>query len=574
MINERIALNRDEAKIVKEIHEICMDYMQESRPVILDSDKIKILFELMTCKSASFILYKLNNNKYYRSPYQREVTYATILSLTDAPPLLWYLFFILTGLSFPLSVPALMLHSWRTRGTINFLKTDGSLLIEKITLLCKESETLNASQSYKKAPKQSYQSSTRVIYMNDKETQSGLTSLMSANANIDEGVAPFETMTNALAQVADGAFNDMALYHLANDAGVPVITSYRINPKESEVSQQFSIDIRSKFRWTYAASMRIRIVLFTQFTMPLDFQTEQHKPLLVPKTPSTPENNWHVLSFLYTKESLVGFINKANNTQDIDEKENLLLQALSIAKSPCEQTQVLEALVNNYGNYYDSSNADFIRSNYTNHMLRDVCMPRAERKMDNYAAQLPVNFRSLATTAIQLDINYQEICALTQSNMEEAWAKYQALPELTPFIKRLFPNLVAMNYQLKIIFTLSRHLGSPSTGATKLGEFLPEHWIVEQILSDFKKMLALVGSFNPALKQQIEEHSVKPIQTLIAAGDVAKEQTAMAVRDDIRKQEVLKTRELSKEHKNYTYRRLNEDVDDDLEVLGMQKKFV
>ncbi|HVT62411.1 MAG TPA: hypothetical protein VHD33_02845 [Legionellaceae bacterium] len=572
MIDERTALNRDEEKIVKEIHDLCMDYMQQPRPVILDEKKIQILFELISCQSASSILYKLNYDKVYHSIYGREVTYATTLGLTDTPPLLWYLFLLLTSLSFPLSIPAMMLYSWTTRGTLNFLKTEGTLLIERITVLCKESEALIAAQPSKKTSIQTYPPYPRANYMHNKVKQNYTnTGEAKQPDQIDQTQAPFSVMTNALGQFAVGAFQQMELYHLINDAGTPVITSYRINPKEFATSQQFSIDIRSKFMWTYAASMRVRIALFTKFTMPLDFQTDQHKPLPHPTRPSSTENTWYTLSFLYKKESLDDFINKAENTQDIDAKEHLLLQALSIAKNPREQTKVLEALVNTYGNYYDSCKSSFIRSHNTDSMFRDICMPRAEKKMSSYAAQLPLNFRSLSANAFQLDIDYQEICALTQSNIEEAWAKYRVLPELTPFIKRLFPNLEAMNYQLKIIFTLSRHLGSPSTGAMGLGGFIPEHSIIGLILADFEKMLVLINSFNPDLKQQIEEHSVAPIRTLIAAGKVAKNQTKMAVRNEIHQQEVVKIHELLLEHKNFTYRRLNEDMDDDVELLGTQR---
>ena len=572
--SESTALNRDEAKIIKEIHEVCMAYLQQSRPVMLDVKKIKILFELMSCESADYILHKLNYDKVYHPIYLQELSYATLLSLTDAPPVLWYLFFVLTGLLFPLSIPVLMLHSWISRGTINLLKTDGSLLVEKITILCKEVDIRHTSQPYKVRPMQPYQLSTGAKYKNDKNILNEGSSGQVSVRQIEQTATPFETMTNALGQIANSAFQQMALYHLTNEVGLPVITSYRINPKEFEAPEQFSIDIRSKFRWTDAASMRIRIMLLTQFIMPRDFQAEGHKPLLLPKTPSAPENNRYNFFCLYKKNSLEAFIHQANNTQNIDEKENLLLQALSIAKNPYEQTKVLEVLVNNYGNYYEASNADFIRSHHTNSMLRDICMPRAERKMNEYASQLPLNFRSLATSAIQLDRDYQEICALTQRDIEEAWVKYQALPKLTPFIKRLFPNLVAMNYQLKIIFTLSRHLGSPSRGATKLGEFLPEHWIVEQVLSDFKKMLALIGSFDPSLKQQIKRGSIEPIQALIAAGESAKAQTPLAVSKDIRSQEALKTREFLQEPKNFTYRKFNENVDEDLEVLGTQHEFM
>jgi hypothetical protein len=570
MTNECTNLNRDEAKIVREIHELCMAYMHQPRPVILDAQKFKVLFELMACKSAGAVLHQLHYNKNHYNPYAREVTGTTVLSTTDAPPLLWYLFFILTTLTFPLSVPALMLYSWRTRGTINFLKTDGTLLVEKITVLCNEAKELIAAHPDKKAPLPTYQLSTRIKYTNNKapDTNQWLNNQVSINPPTDPNAAPFATMTNALGQFGVSVFQNMALYHLENDAGIPVITSYRVNPKESETSQQFSIDIRSKFMWTYAASMRTRIALFTKFTLPPNFQSEQPDPLIAPNMPST-KNNWLTFSFLYKKESLEDLINKAGSTHDIDRKEDFLLQALGIAKNPSEQTKALEALFNIYGDYYDASNSDYIRSGRTDSMLIEICMPRAELKMHQYSWKLPPNFRSLTASALKLESNYQEICALAPSNIEAAWAKYQALPVLTPFIKRFFPNLEAMQYQLKILFTLSRHVGSPLTGAIKIGQFLPEHWLIAQVLSDFKKMLALIHTFDPVLEQQIQTLSVAPIQELVAAGEVAKKQTNLAVRHEIQQQEeALIWGELSRKNEDFTYRRLNENVDDDdLELL-------
>lgn len=129
---------------MKRVKQLCDQYQEHLNPPYkpteelnyLDVFKISIIRELENADNPKQCLEILQEKS--GSEYFPEMSKANFLRMNRSSPLYMSLKVLLVLLTFPLSLPSLMYWSFRTRGTINFLKTEGALFIEKLTAFCRE----------------------------------------------------------------------------------------------------------------------------------------------------------------------------------------------------------------------------------------------------------------------------------------------------------------------------------------------------------------------------------------------------------------------------------------------------
>lgn len=134
------------ADIMKKIHALCRQYLKH-----LDKNKFAEPIRLQKKKILNRLLYTQDPTEVIRvlgikNNHPTLTNYSQVLRQSRTP----WLMFLLKGFgvffTFPLSLPILMLWSFVERGTINFLKTDGSILVDEILILYEQ-----RSKSPKKA---------------------------------------------------------------------------------------------------------------------------------------------------------------------------------------------------------------------------------------------------------------------------------------------------------------------------------------------------------------------------------------------------------------------------------------
>lgn len=121
-------------KNVAHMHNICKTYQHHLQKGTVGDElrqqKIGIIAELMSCSTSLDIARLLAEPRCHVILKKRRTHYIwTAIEI------------ILVVLTFPLAIPLLMLWSWTQRGDVNFLKTDGAIVVEKLLKLCAENPT-------------------------------------------------------------------------------------------------------------------------------------------------------------------------------------------------------------------------------------------------------------------------------------------------------------------------------------------------------------------------------------------------------------------------------------------------
>ena len=559
----------------------------------------------------------------------------------------WYLFwtkafFVL--MTFPLSLPILMLWSWLKRGSINFLISDGGILVKEILTICEQVDPpddednpiqpipsvmqnlhhisnqspdndIRNDSMFKTNPPAEYSASAAIpsqdVEGNPMQLIPSLSKKIpekpSSSSDIElrrnvmlrarplveyspAAVVPSESneiqqrlnndpwsddftegiqeINTRLPSLLDGLLSLRVETWLRTDTGLPLITSYRIRSPEDSPPDTFSIDMKCIFRWTAQPKIRITLLAFNSFDIPLDYQVTPGQGRKVAPKLSLADQLYDLRPAFF-KPSFDALLAQEKEVDGVTKKERILLQAHDMANTDLQRVLALEALINVYGHYLVYLEDEALTT--SDPLYKDIMIPRALAKFNGYIKQLPENYRSLVPSGIKLNTQLQAIYSLIKTQrIDEAWVLFEAIPILTSFIKESFPNLMAMRYQLSAIFEISRHLemlGERRPGMYTLGNstFIPEHEIITNALAKFSRARDLIAPFNPLLKDRLEAGSVAPLQHLLQVGKHAAQQTSYADRVARRNVEVRINRNCFIQGIDPSHRIPHEDMDADEE---------
>ncbi len=434
---QQFSVDTHHEDMMKKIHLLCDDYINNRR--YKTGYRIYeewILMEIRSQTNISGVLAILSNQeKKYRALYRLDLTNAEVMKKNDMSWSKWLIFIFLLIITFPLSVPLLAIHSWWTRGTLNFFKTNGAVIFDKILALCQNKngdsnlpelvghtivsahtlpvhhdqtldlpdpgpsivgphKTLGIEYSIslvqerkfeehqglereleelyverdkpiiREQQKNSNQQQITAINIRNRSMFNPLTKSAAPSNNVEfksssdaeQTPAPFEKLNSIFSLLLTDNFNAaMVDNSLKKYTGLPVITSYRINQTNTLRPDTFSMDIKCKFKWTNQPAQRVRITLFNTF----DISDEYVAPVLLlqPNEQFSFYYRIYVSGFALfsSKQNVADLLKKATLTEGMYKKESIYLEALQLAQTPLECTQVLEAFINAYGKDYEET---------------------------------------------------------------------------------------------------------------------------------------------------------------------------------------------------------------------------
>lgn len=389
--------------------------------------------------------------------------------------------------------------------------------------------------------------------------------ICTSHQSVGHPVEPFEQIRSIFSAGMATFFDKMADGYLRNDTGLPVITSYRINPVKPGQPDQFSIDIKCKFRWTNHPGARIRIHVFTALELLPDFHRSQ-QPLPEEKQPKSlfDQLSKSITSISIFRPDFNVLLKSAEETEGIHNKEAICLKACRLAETNLQLIAALEVLINALGDYHlylDKLCVDGTMGKEERDLLQDTNL----QKINCYMTYLPINYHLHTPSALTLFTLFKQIFALIQENsMDEAWELYQPASIPSPFISHAFPHLLAMNHQLRAIFLISRH--EKMYGVHKLGvsaPFLPEVYIIEHTLFELNGALDALSLSNAVQKEQLKELSIAPILHLQKMGMDAASETSNAERYRLCEQSIREVELQRSQGQGFTFRISGEDMDAD-----------
>ena len=647
---QQFSVDNHEEDIMKEIHDLCDSHLNNQRYGMSHRTKAgQVLTEIKLQKNIAGVLAILNGNKRgFRGIYDDTMN-AEVMKKNDMSQSKWLIFIFLLIITFPLSVPLLAIHSWWTRGTPNFFKTDGAVLFDKILALCQNKNgapslpqfvgntvveshslpvhpdqtpilpalgslnvgtntTLNVENSIGRVQESRFEESQRLereleelyadrnglITKDDKKNsnQQQITAINMRNRSMfnthtkipapsnnvefklssaaEQMPAPFEKLNSIFSVMLSDGFNKVMVDHsLKKYTGLPVVTSYRINSTSILCPNSFSMDIKCKFKWTSQPAKRVCITLFNTFDISMDEYV----------APVPPAQSNEQLSYFYqlyvngfalfsSKQKVADLLKKAMLTHDMYEKELIYQEALQLAQTPLESTQVLEAFINAYGKHYDRVERDshLERGGLKQH-FHDL-LPVILAKIHELKKKLPENYWSLAQSAITLNAQFRQIYTLLQTgHINVAWVVYKPL-KLTHFIQYAFPHLKAMDHQLSAIFVLSRHKSDRQNDGSN--NFISENNIIPNALYHFRQAFTLLEPHHMTCANSIQKDVIASLESLIQVGKKAAEVTSYEEKSIIQEQEGDADDRLRAAGIDPTYRIPDEDIDADDELRVIQ----
>ncbi|MDP3704508.1 MAG: hypothetical protein Q8R24_01190 [Legionellaceae bacterium] len=505
-----------------------------------------------------------------QDPYDIDgaLTKGDILKKNRTDPNVWLFEIILIILTFPISVPILVIWSLIMRGTPDFLKTTGAIYVDNILSHCSQ-VTPESSSDINTSPSLLSNTLTRIHAMqskpseneNNEQSFSLIDSRPTAELNqstpfIQASTAAFDQINQGIFAFSMGITDAMRVDKaLKEEAGIPIITSYRVNSPTDLQPNTFSMDIKCIFRWTGHRKERATLLFMNAFKAPPNDQGYQ-RPVLQQKLES---NTSSILGYSswFSKPSSEDVLKNAESLSGIYKKRvDLYLEAHQLAKTEVQRILVLECLINQYANFHE------YHENRRRRGWGDYD-PGALPEIKKYLTWLPENYQTQTPSANKINDNFQSIFKLLQEQrIDEAWVKFEPHAKLSPFIQHAFPNLQAMKHQLRAIFRISRHdiyYGRNIFGFT----WISEVDILWTVINELRKACKLIESYAPDQKEAIEQHMIAPLERLNQIGKQAATETSYEDKRLRRELRIQHNQPILAQCINPTYRILNEDMDDD-----------
>lgn len=448
----------------------------------------------------------------------------------------WWLRFtqaFITVLTFPLSVPFLMIRSWVNRGTLNFIKTDGSVYLDKIIHLCRKSGVNGPSKTELPAapattnsnlnpnapnmnqgvnmpsPRESYQQMQIVeasitTERNNTAAQPIDMPLPTTLPNLEEDVNGMANIAGAFTQVLIDNPTVFVQAEVQNSNGKAVfMKSPRIQRIEPYVLLQ-KFDYASAWTkpWQELDEFSSQIKVFRQFT----FTRRRQQTDKVAADISPPKGKFAKfytagLALLHSDSKTL--LEKAKqNSGSGPTAHKLYREALSVAKNNSEYTEVMEALINYHSK--GLKELDEFADRYNPEFFYEL-KQKGTNQLEQYIDQLPQDYQLHTSTAETLDVYFEKIWQhLEMHELDKAWSVFcqddlekSEMKNLihTPFVQLCLPHLVSMWHQIMGLFLVNggSGIGISATNEASLALFhmskalrimqkhnLPEATIFEQ----------------------------------------------------------------------------------------------
>ncbi|WP_133130978.1 hypothetical protein [Legionella yabuuchiae] len=124
---------------MEEIKQLTLAYIHHNNESLFTSKHLKktIAFDIWNNAQTPQQVLNFLHKKHGISPYL-DVPRYQVLVMNRTPWWLWLIQAAVILITFPISIPFLMIWSWKNRGTVNFMRTDGSIYLEKVLNLCKK----------------------------------------------------------------------------------------------------------------------------------------------------------------------------------------------------------------------------------------------------------------------------------------------------------------------------------------------------------------------------------------------------------------------------------------------------
>lgn len=466
----------------------------------------------------------------------------------------WMVRWFFTILFFPIAIPYLMYWSWRKHGTVDFTRPKSSFLLDEIERKCDEAiaayqrQEERDNERHERLSTEYFEETGRpiwtlvplpnyaklfpsvpastssiaecnrenargaqpqqpMLYINRREEQT------SAPTSEEEALnQSVDAMGNLIASITVPLLTGLTRQARAEKTGMPVVTSFRINPPNAPTSDTFTIDIKWHFFWTNAPRQRTTLPFFYEFPLPDDFRPAPRLDALPPAPWYYERTSWQkTVSFFI--DSFDNLLQQAISVEGIVNKKRLFRRAYAYAVTDAQRTLLIEHFVNAQWDFHEFARRDTIHSRARGRP--EPRMPEAKAAINEWLGVLPDNYQSLSQNAQALHAELREIYALVvQSQLDEAWERFDDLPD-TPshFIQRAFPNLYAMHRQLWVIFTISRHKIYRNETCT-----VTESQIKGYLEFDLKNMRPFLNEYAPDRTMFIDEQLLAPLDKLTKAG--------------------------------------------------------
>lgn len=608
MVNSRKDSMRTEATIVNNIRISCRFYSQD---IVLNHRFLNKLtprqhFKVNLADRIAKEYFTQNIQAILNEPSEEPpLTNRELMQKNSSHWVVWGLRRLVVVALFPVAIPWLMWRSWKKRGTVDFRRSDGAILVEEIDALCEQARIeQEKSQQAKEQHRQelayqrtiqprikpamekptmndSYQLIRRFappVQLNHEEkcqdlqvsTPGNLTtcSIVEQKELPEEknDSRPIENNFQEIGKIfnphmLDSFFNQMEQSGRERMTGSPIITSFRINPSMPE-DNTFTIDIRWRFLWTNHPSKRITLPFLKHFTLPATYRPEPRTNEIVilpnPEYCGKQTIDW-LLGFF--AENLNETLNRADKTDGIWDKEAIYKQAYNMATNDEQRVLVLEQLIdalNDYQKYIDLRH------------LRDEDIERRDRilnknldKIKRYLSLLPEDYAVHCPRAVALYDKLTIIYQLVQTNqLDEAWQLYEQMPEINYFTERAFPHLKVMQLHLFIIFIITRHqlyMSPDKQNASGIGEVQ----ILGAMTYLLDKACKLTDTYQSVERNFIQLQLMNPLNELKQFGKQAARNMSPFERELVYQSDTARTRPLREQGAHTVYRNPNESMDDD-----------
>lgn len=486
-------------RILEQIKQLTVAYIQHNRNSIFTSEHLKywdvydIYNNAQTPQQVVNYLHQPHGIIPFESFQRHEV-----LVMNRTPLWLWLIQGFFIAITFPLSVPALMIFSWINRGTANFMKTDGSIYLETVLDLCQQAgvdgpevppfqaqpaapsgvptltqginmqhstitsslETLDGS-----APPETTVSvrSTSNAHVLSQSRQSARENDDDIDGDVEQGINGMAAMGRAFTQVMienPTMFVDVEVLRTKGKAVFLDAGPFeRISSKQW--LQKFSYGAAWTKPWQELDVFGREIRVFREFTFVRRPKKTDKSPVnVVPATNNA--GRLYAFGLSVFKLDTKSLLEQAwNNRGSAPTANKLYKNALDVATNNEEYTNAMEGLINLHCGGIDwlrDHNAEFYRTEVAQVRYREEMQIKL-RQLDEYIDMLPVNYLQCSTTAQTLQAYFDEVWRyLERHERVQAWNVFdkKEIKELieTPFVQRCLPHFVALWQQIKGLFYL------------------------------------------------------------------------------------------------------------------------
>lgn len=522
--------------------------------------KYEILCEIQGTKSTTRIPIILQEP----SRLDSSITKGELLKKNRSDHNIWLFEMLVIILTFPISIPILMIWSWIMRGTSDFLKTTGAIYVDNILFHCSQATPGSSADNSTSLLSNTL---TRIHTMQSKPSENNEQSfslterrpamkLNQTDSFIHKSTAAFAQINQGIGALGMGITEDMHVdKQLKDETGIPLITSYRINRPTDFRPNSFSMDIMCIFRWTNRHRERSTLLFINEFKAPPNVVGYQ-RPILQQKFEP---NRSSILCYSswFSKPTSEDILKNAESLSGMyQERVDLYIEAYELAKTEVQRILVLECLITQYANFHEY---------HKNRRLRgwDNYDPGALQEIKKYLTWLPDNYQTQTPSANKINENFQSIFGLLQEQrIDDAWAQFEPYVELSYFIQQAFPNLQAMKHLLHAIFIISRHNAYYGRNAEH-SVWMPEIDIIEVAINELSKACKLIEIYDPDQRSAIEQHMIAPLEALKLKGKQIADHMSYEDKKRCRTVRVQYNRSLLVQGIDPTYRILDEDMDAD-----------